>query len=45
MLRHGLFSLGMLFVSINQSLFRFFALVSADFCDFSALALAAVATS
>jgi hypothetical protein len=44
-LSHGLLSLEMLFVSISQVLLRFFALASADLCEFSTLALAAVATS
>jgi hypothetical protein len=45
MLYHGLFSLRMLFVGIGQSFFIFFALASADFCNFSALALVVAATS
>jgi hypothetical protein len=44
-LSHGLLSLEMLFVSIGKTFSAFFALASADLCDFSALALAAVATS
>jgi hypothetical protein len=40
-----LLSLEMLFVSISQSFSALFALASADLCDFSALALVAVATS
>jgi hypothetical protein len=35
----------MFFLSISQGLFRFLALASADFCDLSTVALAAVAAS
>jgi hypothetical protein len=45
-LHYGLLSLSVLPVGIGQSFFSlFFALPSADFCDFSALALAAAAIS
>jgi hypothetical protein len=44
-LHYGLLSLSVLPVGMGQSFFSLFALPSADFCDFSALALAAAATS
>jgi hypothetical protein len=45
LLSHGLLSQTVLFISISQGLLAFFALASADFCDLSAVALAAVAAS